>query len=178
MRVIGGELGSRRLKAPPGLKTRPIPDRLRESLFNILAPVIEGAVFVDAYAGSGAVGIEALSRGARRAVFIELGRTAASVIRGNLHSLGLTARADVLQADAARRLGTLQADIYFLGPPYTRPEEYTKALTVLGDGRPARVIAQHLTKAPLLDQYGRLRRYRQVTQGENTLSFYETIGES
>jgi 16S rRNA (guanine966-N2)-methyltransferase len=96
MRVIGGEFRSRRLKSIPGLATRPTPDRLRETLFNVLAPRIEGAVFVDAYAGTGAVGIEALSRGAARCVFVESGRRAVEAIRENLHALGIEGRASVV----------------------------------------------------------------------------------
>src|SRR5690349_8149835 len=96
MRVIAGEFRSRQLKTLAGLDTRPTPDRLRESLFNVLAPRIEGTVFVDAYAGTGAVGIEALSRGAARAVFIERSRSAAAVIRDNVRSLAVTDRATVL----------------------------------------------------------------------------------
>jgi 16S rRNA (guanine(966)-N(2))-methyltransferase RsmD len=91
MRVIGGEFRSRRLKSIPGLATRPTPDRLRETLFDILGAQVEGTVFLDAYAGTGAVGIEALSRGAARAIFIEKSRNAAKVLRENLVSLGLRA---------------------------------------------------------------------------------------
>src|SRR5271170_1148096 len=97
MRVIGGEFRSRVLKSVPGLDTRPSPDRLREALFNVLAPRIAGAVFADLYAGTGAVGIEALSRGASRAIFVEQSRAAVSVIRENLHSLGLDPLAQVRQ---------------------------------------------------------------------------------
>ncbi|MGA2589140.1 MAG: RsmD family RNA methyltransferase, partial [Bryobacteraceae bacterium] len=89
MRVIGGEYRSRRLKTIPGLATRPTPDRLRETLFDILAGRVEGAVFVDAYAGSGAVGIEALSRGAARCIFLEISRKAVEAIRENLRALGI-----------------------------------------------------------------------------------------
>src|SRR5579863_9274262 len=95
MRVIGGEFRSRRLKPVPGLGTRPTPDRLRETLFNILSPRIAGSVFLDAYAGTGAVGIEALSRGARRTIFVERSRAAVEVIRDNLASLGLASRSEV-----------------------------------------------------------------------------------
>src|SRR4029078_4413067 len=97
MRVIAGEFRSRRLKTLEGLDTRPTPDRLRESLFSILAPEIEDTVFIDAYAGTGAVGIEALSRGAARAIFIERSKAAAGVIRENLRTLNLTKHAEVLQ---------------------------------------------------------------------------------
>src|ERR1700683_2216405 len=97
MRVIGGEFRSRVLKSLPGLDVRPTPDRLREALFNILTPRIEDARFVDIYAGTGAVGIEALSRGASHAIFIESNHAAANVIRENLRSLGVDAHAQVRQ---------------------------------------------------------------------------------
>src|SRR5271168_1117610 len=123
MRVIAGEFRSRRLKSLPGLKTRPTPDRLRETLFNILSTQIQGCVFVDAYAGTGAVGIEALSRGARRAVFIEKDRKAVATIQENLEALKTSARARVIQGSAHLHLGELvsgkseKADIVFLDPP-------------------------------------------------------------
>ena len=89
MRVIGGEFRSRALKSLPGLDVRPTPDRLREALFNVLAPRIEGVVFADLYAGTGAVGIEALSRGAAKAIFVEQKHAAVRAIRENLRSLGI-----------------------------------------------------------------------------------------
>ena len=89
MRVIGGEFRSRRINSLPGLDTRPTPDKLRETLFNVLGPSIQGSVFIDAHAGTGAVGIEALSRGARHAIFIEKDRQAAGTIQSNLASLGI-----------------------------------------------------------------------------------------
>src|ERR1035437_2724517 len=91
VRIIAGSLGSRRLEAPPGLATRPTSDRLRETLFNVLAPRIEGAAFLDLYAGSGAVGMEALSRGAAQVEFVERGPAALKVLRGNLERLGIAA---------------------------------------------------------------------------------------
>jgi 16S rRNA G966 N2-methylase RsmD len=91
VRIIAGSLGSRRLEAPPGLATRPTSDRLRETLFNVLAPRIEGAAFLDLYAGSGAVGMEALSRGAAQVEFVEQGPAALKVLRGNLERLGIAA---------------------------------------------------------------------------------------
>ncbi len=89
MRIIGGWLGSRTLQAPPGLSTRPTSDRLRETLFNVLAPRMEGAAFLDLFAGSGAVGIEALSRGAERVVFVERAAPALKVLRANLARLDI-----------------------------------------------------------------------------------------
>src|SRR5271163_4445559 len=89
MRVIAGQYRSRVLTSPRGWETRPTSDRLRETLFNVLAPRIKGTVFVDLYAGSGAVGVEALSRGAREAVFVEQAEPALKAIRANLAALGI-----------------------------------------------------------------------------------------
>ena len=172
MRVIGGELRSRRLKPVPGLDTRPTPDRLRESLFNVLATQIAGAVFVDAYAGTGAVGIEALSRGASRAVFIERARTALQVLRENIGSLGLSRRCEVIAGKPPKELETIQADIVFLDPPYEIEREYETTLAVLGAKPPGLVIAQHSKKYDPGDRHGHLSRYRVITQGDNALSFY------
>ena len=177
MRVIGGEFRSRRLKSIPGLTTRPTPDRLRETLFDVLAPRIEGAVFLDGYAGTGAVGIEALSRGARRAVFVEKSRGAAEVIRENLAGLGLENRAEVFTGKAVTVLERMQADIVFLDPPYELDKEYETALEVLGESSGNRlVIVQHDSRRALPEQAGVLRRYRVLKQGNNSLSFYSTAG--
>jgi 16S rRNA (guanine(966)-N(2))-methyltransferase RsmD len=175
MRVIAGEFRGRVLVSPPGLETRPTPDRLRESLFNILAPRIEGTVFVDAYAGCGAVGIEALSRGAARAVFVERSRQCIRVIQGNLGTLGILDRARVIHGNVSTYIASLEADLFFLDPPYDAVDEYTRTLTKLGVHGPAIVIAQHATRVGLAETFPRLRRYRQVKQGNNSLSFYETM---
>src|SRR5579871_1024323 len=140
MRVIGGEFRSRVLKTLPGLDVRPTPDRLRETIFNILAPRIEGAIFADIYAGTGAVGIEALSRGAARAIFVEQNRPAVTVIRENLRSLALESRAMVRAGRAAAVLPSLEADIFSLDPPYRLEPEYERSMTILGEKRPALVI--------------------------------------
>src|ERR1700738_3139604 len=129
MRVIAGEFRSRRLKTIPGLETRPTPDRLRESLFDVLAPRIQDCVFLDAYAGTGAVGIEALSRGARRAIFVEKHPAAVAVIRENLAALGLENRAEVYTSKAVPVLERVSADIVFLDPPYEREGEYDPAVS-------------------------------------------------
>lgn len=172
MRVIGGELRSRRLKTLPGLNTRPTPDRLRETLFDILASRIEGTVFVDAYAGTGSVGIEALSRGAREAVFIEKSHAAVDVIRQNLKSLGLDERSQVICGKTTVALGRIKADIVFLDPPYNLENEYAAALGALGAAPPVLAIAQHTVHVPLAEEYGGLQRFREVKQGDNVLSFY------
>jgi 16S rRNA (guanine(966)-N(2))-methyltransferase RsmD len=172
MRVIAGEFRSRRLKTLPGHDVRPTPDRLREALFNILAPRIEGAVFLDAYAGTGAVGIEALSRGAARAIFVERGRAAAGVIGENLRALGVENRAELLQAKALSILGRRRVDMVFLDPPYRLAEEYAESLRLLGEAPPPLVMAQHDSHLKLDESYGLLRRYRVLRHGENCVSFY------
>ena len=172
MRVIGGEYRSRRLISPPGMDTRPTPDRLREALFNILAPRIFGAVFVDAYAGGGSVGIEALSRGARKAVFLERSRDNTAIIRENLQSLKALSRAQVIPGGVKTYLGNTEADIYFLDPPYDRPEEYEASLRLLESRTGAVIVAQHASREKLAGEYGKLRRTRVLKQGDNSLSFY------
>jgi 16S rRNA (guanine966-N2)-methyltransferase len=172
VRVIGGEFRSRLLKSLPGLDVRPTPDRLRETLFNVLAANIGGVVFADLYAGTGAVGIEALSRGASKAVFIEQNRAAVRVIRENLASLGLDARADVRQGHVLSLISIVHADIVFLDPPYRLEKEYQSTLEALGKRRWELVIAQHDVRATLSETYGEVTRKRVLKQGDNCLSFY------
>ncbi|MCP5118380.1 MAG: 16S rRNA (guanine(966)-N(2))-methyltransferase RsmD [bacterium] len=176
MRIIAGELGSRRIKTLRGLDVRPTPDRLREALFNVLAARLQGCSFVDAYAGCGSVGIEALSRGASRVIFIERKRAAVQMIRQNLHSLGVTEGFEVRHAKAARLLAALAADIVFLDPPYRLTNEYDEALGALAGSPPWLAIAQHASRDPLNELYGPLHRTRILRQGDNSLSFYEPTG--
>ncbi len=191
MRVIAGALRSRRLVSAPGLDTRPTPDRLRESLFSILAPRLADTVFVDLYAGTGAVGIEALSRGASRAIFVERAPAALDALRENIRTLGLASRADIrpgkVSAMIDRIVDPASAGIVFLDPPYALEQEYGAALEKLGamisdrfaaDGDASHialglVIAQHSIRLALEDGYGVLRRTRSLKQGDNALSFYE-----
>jgi 16S rRNA (guanine966-N2)-methyltransferase len=172
MRVIGGEYRSRRLKSMPGDVIRPTPDRLRESLFNILAPRIQGVTFVDAYAGTGAVGIEALSRGAANVVFIEKNRDAVELLEDNLKSLGVTGRTRVMRGSAQLLLPKHASGIVFLDPPYPQVKEYEMAMGLLPESDPELVIVQHHFKQALEESYGQLNRYRVVRQGDNCLSFY------
>ncbi|MFZ0633594.1 MAG: 16S rRNA (guanine(966)-N(2))-methyltransferase RsmD [Acidobacteriaceae bacterium] len=183
MRVIAGRYRSRVLNAPRGLDTRPTSDRLRETLFNVLAPRIEGAVFLDLYAGSGAVGIEALSRGALEAIFVEQAEPALRAIRANLASLGIPGgyalESRTVNA-SLRRLADMgrQADLVFLDPPYRQAEEYEVALGLLGGecagllSPGALVIAEHDKRRDLEPRYGSLGRYRVLKQGDAVLSFY------
>jgi 16S rRNA (guanine(966)-N(2))-methyltransferase RsmD len=172
MRVIAGEFRSRVLKTPAGMDTRPTPDRLRESLFNVLTPEIEGAVFLDAYAGSGAVGIEAVSRGASKAILIERSRAAADVIRENVTALKLAGRVEVLHGRVLQYLPHRHADIVFLDPPYELQKEYTEAISLLAAGRARLVVVQHSSRVGFEERYDSLERTRVLKQGDNSLSFY------
>jgi 16S rRNA (guanine(966)-N(2))-methyltransferase RsmD len=181
MRVIAGKFRSRTLRSLKGRAMRPTSDRLRETLFNILGAAVEGATFVDLYAGTGAVGIEALSRGARKAIFVEQHAPAAALILRNLKSLGIGVEAEVLPVDSLRGLERLDArrvhaQFVFLDPPYAETEEYEKALDFLGRSPlvapGGRVIAEHLRKRTLPEQSGELELVRVVEQGDAALSFY------
>lgn len=176
MRVIAGEFRSRRLKTLPGRALRPTSDRLRETLFDVIGEEVVGKVFLDTYAGSGAVGIEALSRGAARAIFIESNGRAVAVLQENIRSLGLEARSRVVQRPSAAALGEVAADIVFLDPPYSEAREYQASLQILGQSPPELVIAEHATRLPLELEYCLLARVRVLRQGDSSLSFYRRRG--
>lgn len=183
MRIIAGTFRSRPLQAPAGLATRPTSDRLRETVFNVLAPRIAGARFLDLYAGSGAVGLEALSRGAGHVVFVERAPTALKVLRANLERLGVKDGFDVEARAVSEYLrraasGPRGFALVFLDPPYDAAEEYQRTLTALGDAAAAvlsagaLVIAEHRRKVRLEDSYGALKRTRLLEQGDAALGFY------
>ncbi len=182
MRIIAGSFRSRTLEAPAGLATRPTSDRLRETLFNVLAPRIEGAAVLDLYAGSGAVGLEALSRGAERVTFVERAPAALKAMRANLARLEMTRGFRIAPGSVGSFLRRPDAadlfDLVFLDPPYEAAAEYTAALGLLGGAAAGRlapnamVIAEHRRKQRLEDGYGRLSRTRLLEQGDAALSFY------
>jgi len=184
MRIIAGTYRSRPLAAPRGMDTRPTSDRLRETLFNILAPRIKGSRFLDLYAGTGAVGIEALSRGAEHVWFVENAAPAAKVIRANLASLKVASdyTLEIRKTSVAleRMNGQgLTTDVIFLDPPYEAEAEYARTLEFLGSTRGqmmladnAVVIAEHRSKTSLSEKYGALERTRVVKQGDAALSFF------
>ena len=199
MRVIAGTYRRRTLEAPAGLATRPTSDRLRETLFNVLAPHIQGALFLDLYAGSGAVGIEALSRGAAHVVFVERAPAAVKVLRSNLAQLPITEqiRIETSSVNAFLRRaasGASRFDLIFLDPPYDATAEYENTLHILGQSAPeskpqsggsaqrvniliadgALIIVEHRRQVHLQDQYGALIRTRLLEQGDAALSFYHS----
>ena len=191
MRIIAGRFRSRVLSAPPGLNTRPTSDRLRETLFNVLAPRIGGAVFLDLYAGSGAVGIEALSRGASFVNFVEHAPAAIKILRGNLERLGIANGFRIHSCSVAAYLrSSLKPgpkpelyEVLFMDPPYEDKREYAATLGLLGGAAigmlapDAIVVAEHRRKLPLNEQYGNLQRTRLREQGDSALSFYAVSSE-
>jgi 16S rRNA (guanine966-N2)-methyltransferase len=181
MRIIAGKYRSRQIAAPAGLKTRPTSDRLRETLFNIVAAKVSDSVWLDLFAGSGAVGIEALSRGARSAYFVDSATRAASAIRENLKSLGIDDGFEVLERDAATALRLLDSqavicDFCYLDPPYRKIDDYEQVLGFLSQSRllnpESLVIAEHDKHFDPGAAFGSLRRQRVLRQGDAVLSFY------
>lgn len=181
MRVIAGKYRSRRLKGPGTMRLRPTSDRLRETLFNVLGPSIADSYFVDLFAGTGAVGIEAISRGARDVFFVESSAKAARLIRDNVASLEIRSGAEVIEADAVRgleRLATrrLIADFIFLDPPYEKADDYSTVLEFLDASHLIAprgiVIVEHFSKMELPERLIRLECTREIEQGDTLLSFY------
>jgi 16S rRNA (guanine(966)-N(2))-methyltransferase RsmD len=184
MRIIAGTYRSRTLQAPAGLSTRPTSDRLRETLFNVLAPRIDGAAFLDLYAGSGAVGMEALSRGAARVEFVERAPAALGVLRANLAKLGMKTGFRIHEGSVGAVLRRMKPaagiafNLAFLDPPYDAAEEYAATLNMLGGSQTgllapgALIIAEHRKKEHLEDKYNALERTRLLEQGDAALSFY------
>jgi 16S rRNA (guanine966-N2)-methyltransferase len=156
VRVIAGAYGGRRLRAPAGAATRPTSDRVREALFAILGAAVPGARVLDLFAGSGALGIEALSRGAAAATFVENAPGALAALRANVAAIGATG-AEIVRADALRWLraasaGGRQYDLVFLDPPYRRAQALGAPLSELLApllARGARVVTESDRRAPL-----------------------------
>lgn len=178
--MIAGKYRGCRLKTLPGLELRPTSDRLKEALFNVLAPRIAGSRFLDCYAGSGAIGIEALSRGAREVVFVEKSARARKAIADNLERCRIESGYQVMGGDALaalRRLGEAgrRFDIIFIDPPY-RAGLYQRTIEAVSEHGLLDVdgvlIAEHHRKGVLPESAGRLERYRAICHGESCLSFY------
>jgi 16S rRNA (guanine966-N2)-methyltransferase len=181
MRVIAGKYRSRPLKGPGSLRLRPTSDRLRETLFNVLGPSLEDSLFVDLFAGTGAVGIEAISRGARETIFVEANPKAARLIRENLNALEIRQGAELIEAPAVRgleRMATrhLLADFVFLDPPYEKTAAYLEVLEFLDASHLIAprgiVIVEQYWKTELPEFLTRLECTRQIEQGDAILSFY------
>ena len=185
MRIIAGEFRGRRLKTLPGREVRPTSDKLRETLFNIIRAEVPDSVFIDCYAGSGAVGLEALSRGARQVFLIEQDAAAARIIEQNIFalgaSLGVGQSAQLIRAGGVRlsrrlRAKGVRASICFLDPPYASLPEALSSLHWLSESalmlREGILILEHSRKDATPEQIGEWSRARLLPQGSSALSFY------
>lgn len=180
MRIIAGRLRGRRLQAPTWDGLRPTSDRLRETLFNVLAPRLSGAVVLDGYAGTGAVGIEALSRGAAHVVFVERDARAARLIASNLDRCGVADRYAIIRADIGRLSrpgGDRQFDLVLLDPPYDEPElEPCVARTASWLAAEGVLVLEHARRRMSPPVAGGLIRTRVLHSGDSALSFYRHGG--
>lgn len=189
MRVVAGKFGGRPLRSLPGMDIRPTSDRLRETLFNVLTAgnpgSLENTIWLDIFAGTGAVGIEAISRGAQRVFFVETAARAVSLIERNLQSLQINDGYEILREDLAGVLWRLErehvaADVVFLDPPYRMQKAYHQTLAALANSSlvwaMTLVIAEHEKKFDPGDEFGSLRRTRTLAQGNAALSFYRIGG--
>jgi 16S rRNA (guanine(966)-N(2))-methyltransferase RsmD len=181
MRIIAGQFKSRHLKATPPPGTRPTSDKLRETLFNILGESVRGCTFLDGCAGVGAIGIEAISRGAEMVVFIDQARKATGMIRENLSALQIGRGFKIFEMDLAKGLDlclreTIAIDIAFIDPPYEREHIYEDALQRFAQtsllAEDGLVILEHSKRVEMPEASGRLQRVRTLIQGDSTLSFY------
>lgn len=185
MRVIAGKYRSRPLRSLRGMDIRPTSDRLRETLFNVLIAgnpqALEGTVWLDLFAGTGAVGIEALSRGAKQVYFVESSAAAAEVIRGNLKSLDIADGFKLLHEELPHAFWRMErehvaADVVFIDPPYRMKDVYRETLRMLAESpvvwAMSIVIAEHEKRFDPGEEFGPLRRFRKLVQGSAALSFY------
>ncbi|MBA3514322.1 MAG: 16S rRNA (guanine(966)-N(2))-methyltransferase RsmD [Pyrinomonadaceae bacterium] len=192
MRIIAGKYRGRNLKSPPSMQVRPTSDRLRETLFNVIAPRIEGTRFLDLCAGSGAIGIEALSRGAAHVTFVDRSRKMCGLVESNLDLVGIPeSETEVVQAEAEEFLrrpltrrggaGTPPQvnpwDLIYFDPPYTT--DYFGVMKMFGEqtqrllGETGLLVIEHHHKNDLPEQVGNISRQRALKQGDSVLSFYE-----
>ena len=178
MRVIAGAFKGRNLKSPPSMQVRPTSDRLRETLFNVIAGRVADSRFLDLCAGSGAVGIEALSRGASHATFVDRSRRSCQLIESNLELCRVPEeQRDIYCSEASefvRQWDGDKWDLVFFDPPYKT--DYLRILALLGSGKilteGGLLVAEHHHKTELPDTAGNLTRTRILKQGDSSLSFY------
>jgi len=179
MRIIAGTLKGRRLVTPKGASLRPTSDRVKESMFNILGAKVDGGVVLDLFAGTGNLGIEALSRGARRVVFIENSQEALGIVRRNLQECRMQEQSEVLPKDVDRAIGQLQAkgerfDLIFMDPPYEKgliKRTLNRLKTEKVYHNDSVLVVEHTRREPLPELLGSWNLIRQRRIGDTVLSF-------
>ncbi len=186
MRVISGYARGKRLKAPSGLHTRPITDMIKEALFNVWGPDIAESRVLDLFAGSGSVGIEALSRGAAQAVFVDNDRNAVKVITENLRHCGFGNGYELYNNDVFRAVDIFLRerrcfDYIYIDPPFTEDRLFDRVMMVLGEtellDREGILVIRTRRKRELAPTFGKLTKYREKNYGESTLHHYRWIEE-
>ena len=185
MRIVSGEFSSRRIEAPKGDQTRPTLDKVREAVFSSLGGRFEGGSFLDLYAGSGANGLEALSRGFNEAVFVDISKEAVSVIRSNIRSLRCEDRTRVLPMRDMKALALLnnegtKFDLVYLDPPYARQHNneilaYLEKHCMLKNH--ARVVIESLKEDTFAETYGWLKPYKEAVYGISRITYYRYENE-
>ncbi|WP_088104984.1 16S rRNA (guanine(966)-N(2))-methyltransferase RsmD [Halalkalibacter urbisdiaboli] len=180
MRVISGEKKGLSLKAVPGSSTRPTTDKVKESIFNIIGPYFEGGLGLDLYGGSGGLGIEALSRGVEKIIFIDQDRKAIETIKTNLHLCGFSERAEVYRNDAARALKALvKRELVFthvfLDPPYAKQNIVSEISIIADHGLLAKegvIVTEHSSNVELPEMLSNMEKVRVETYGDTTVSIF------
>lgn len=186
MRVISGYARGKRLKAPSGLHTRPITDMIKEALFNVWGSDIDESSVLDLFAGSGSVGIEALSRGAARAVFVDNDKNAVKIIHENLHNCGFNNGYELYHNDVFRAVDIFSRnhrcfDYIYIDPPFTEDRIFDQVMMALGKAdildREGILVIRTRRQRELTPSFGKLIKYREKSYGESTLHYYRCIEE-
>lgn len=185
MRVISGLAKGKRLKAPKGLDTRPITDMIKEALFNVLGSRVPDSKLLDLFAGSGSVGIEALSRGARSVVFVDSSNEAIKIVNENLNNCNFTRVYQVIRSDVFKALGLFKRhddkfDLIYIDPPFTNDRIFHEVMTAI-DGmdilEPDGIVIIRTPRRKEMPVYSKLREYRLNHYGESSLHYYSRCEE-
>jgi len=180
MRVVSGKCKGMPLKAVPGNSTRPTTDKVKEAIFNMIGPYFEGGIGLDLFAGSGGLGIEALSRGLDKVIFVDRDKSAIQTIRENIHKCGLEQYAEIFRNEAERALKAvskrgLQLDYIFLDPPYKK-QQLEKIIEFIGENKllhpNGMIICEHSSEVELLDQMTDFVKNKKEHYGSTTVSIY------
>ncbi|WP_078381009.1 16S rRNA (guanine(966)-N(2))-methyltransferase RsmD [Sutcliffiella halmapala] len=181
MRVVSGKLKGRQLKAVPGMNTRPTTDKVKESVFNIIGPYFDGGLALDLFGGSGSLGIEAISRGIDKVIFVDKDGKAIQTIKQNIESFALESQVEIYRNDATRALNALQKrevsfDLILLDPPYKR-HQLEELLHKISDfellAKSGLIMAEHSKEVILPEELGNFKRTRQEHYGLTVISVYK-----